>query len=62
MSETEIINQCSSETLKEKKPTRYGYDAIYQVEDKKVVLSFHQYANGDNDYDDELIFVDIKND
>ena len=57
--ESYFLNQCEGKNLIEKKITPYGYVATHQVGGKKVVLTFYQYANGDGDYDDELVDVKI---
>lgn len=52
-------NKCCGQNQIERKTTPYGYISIHQVEDKKVVLTYYQYANGEDDYDDELVNVKI---
>lgn len=54
------INECSSKTQIGREYTKYGYKNDYAVEDKTVSLYFNQFANGPDDYYDELIQVEIK--
>ena len=53
------LNKCDGSSLVKKIPTPYGYIAEYKVEDQKVVLTFNQYANGEDDFDDELVEIEI---
>ncbi len=55
--EENLINQCSGDTKVATEKTKYGYKNIYQIGDRMVVLEFLQYANGEDDYDDELARV-----
>jgi len=55
------INECSSKNEVSRSDTKYGYSKTYSVEDKIVTLYFNQYANGSDDFDDELVQVEIKN-
>lgn len=59
--EIRLLNMCNSETLIERIPTKYGYQSSYQVGGKKVILSYNQYSNGGDDYDDELVDVEVIN-
>lgn len=58
-SEAYYLNKCSGENQIGKEDTKYGYKATHIVEDKKVVLTFNQYSNGEDDYDDELVSVEV---
>lgn len=60
MNEEDYINQCSSETKVLSEATKYGFINTYKVNGGTVTLTFQQYANGENDYDDELVDVKIK--
>jgi hypothetical protein len=57
--ENYYLNQCSSETEIGRDYTKYGYNVTHSIEDKIVTLHFYCYSNGD-DYDDELVEVEIK--
>lgn len=57
--EAHYLNKCNSENQVGKKETKYGYVATHIVENKKVVLTFNQYANGEDDYDDELVNIEV---
>ena len=59
--ENHYISKCSSENrIGDRDNTKYGYSTTHLVEDKHVVLYFHQFSNGEDDYDDELVQVEIK--
>lgn len=60
MDETYYINKCSSNNEIGKSYTKYGYSKTYSIEDKFVTLYYNQYANGADDYDDELVDVVIR--
>lgn len=54
------INKCNSNSKVSRQSTRSGFIETYQVEDKKIVMSYNQYANGDDDYDNELSDITIE--
>ena len=58
--ESYYINKCNSSNEVSKVVGEYGYTKTYQVEDKQVALTFNQYANGGDDYDDELVSCEVK--
>ena len=55
----EMLNKCCSANKVDTKYTRYGYEDIHQIGNTKVVLTFNQYSNGEDDYDDELVSVEV---
>lgn len=57
--ETYYINLCNGRNQIGKEYTKYGYSKTYSVEDKTVTLYYNQYSNGE-EYDDELVSVNIK--
>ena len=58
--EEKYINQCSSKNRESREYTKYGFIDTYKVNGAKVVMEFHQYANGEDDYDDELVSVKVE--
>lgn len=57
--EAYYLNKCNGANKIERVYSEYGFKDIHKIEDKKVVLTFQQYQNGEDDYDDELINVEI---
>ena len=49
------INKCSSFNKIKDEPTPYGTVKTYQVGNEEVELYFMMYANGEDDYDEELV-------
>lgn len=54
------LSQCSSANETRRINTKYGYKSIHSVEDKKVILEFHQYADGEDDFSEELVNVEVQ--
>lgn len=57
--ETYYVNKCDALNKIKVEHTVFGKKETHQIEDKKVELTFNTYANGGDDYDDELVDVKI---
>lgn len=60
MDEEYYVNKCNGSNELFKQPNRYGFKSFYKIEDKLVVMSYHQYEEEDGSGHDEIVSVDIK--
>lgn len=54
-----FLNQCSGANKINDISTKYGHYTEHRVGDKIVKLTFNTYQNGEDDYDDELVDIEI---
>lgn len=55
-----LINQCSSKNKIKTEHTTFGKINVYKVGSQEISLTFNTYANGEDDFDEELVAVTLK--